>query len=92
MYWQVATETNAKGAKIEYTYNNMGRLIKSVNPTVQITNENGSIQWIKPTEDYYYDASGRLVASRDANGTYANGTSSNGGAKTARDAKRDSRQ
>jgi YD repeat-containing protein len=82
-FGEVATETNAKGAKIEYTYNNMGKLIKSVNPTVQITNENGSTQWIKPTEDYYYDASGRLVASRDANGTYANGSSSNGGAKTA---------
>lgn len=82
-FGEVSTETNAKGAKIEYTYNNMGKLIKAVNPTVQITNENGSTQWIKPTEDYYYDASGRLVASRDANGTYANGSSSNGGAKTA---------
>ncbi|WP_298303583.1 glycohydrolase toxin TNT-related protein [uncultured Erythrobacter sp.] len=82
-FGEVASEINAKGAKIEYTYNNMGKLIKAVNPTVQITNENGTTQWIKPTEDYYYDASGRLVASRDANGTYANGSSSNGGAKTA---------
>ncbi|WP_379551794.1 LysM peptidoglycan-binding domain-containing protein [Qipengyuania sp. DGS5-3] len=82
-FGEVLTETNANGAKIEYTYNNMGRLIKSVNPTVQITKENGSTQWIKPTEEYYYDASGRLVAQRDSNGTYANGNASNGGAKTA---------
>ncbi|GAA4042763.1 LysM peptidoglycan-binding domain-containing protein [Parerythrobacter jejuensis] len=82
-FGETLTETNANGSVIAYTYNNMGRLIKSVNPTVQVTNENGSTQWIKPTEDYYYDASGRLVASRDANGTYANGSSSNGGAKTA---------
>ncbi|WP_432199761.1 polymorphic toxin-type HINT domain-containing protein [Erythrobacter sp. W53] len=82
-FGEVLTEVNANGAKIEYTYNNMGRLIKSVNPTVQITKENGSTQWIKPTEEYYYDASGRLVAQRDSNGTYANGNASNGGAKTA---------
>ena len=82
-FGEIATETNAKGAKIEYTYNNLGRVIKSVNPTVQITNENGTTQWIKPTEDYYYDVSGRLVASRDANGTYSSGSSNNGGSKTA---------
>ncbi len=67
-FGEVLSETNANGARIDYTYNNMGRLIKSENPTVQITNENGSVANVRPTEHYYYDVSGRLVASRDANG------------------------
>lgn len=82
-YGEVATETNAAGAKITYTYNTMGRKIRSESPTVSITLEDGTTRYVKPSEDYYYDASGRLVATRDANGTYATGGSSTNGASKA---------
>ncbi|MCJ2186968.1 GH-E family nuclease [Novosphingobium beihaiensis] len=83
-FGEVTTETNAAGAKISYTYNTMGKLVRSESPTVQITLENGTSIWVKPSEDYYYDKSGRLAAQRDANGTYGTGgTSSNGASKNA---------
>lgn len=83
-FGETATETNANGAVLTYTYNNMGRLIRSESATVEITLENGGKQWIKPSEDYYYDISGRLVATRDGNGIYsAGGTGAAGTSKAA---------
>ncbi len=66
-FGEVASETNALGATIDYSYNTMGRLIKSESPMVAITLENGTVTNVRPTEQYYYDAAGRLVATRDAN-------------------------
>jgi YD repeat-containing protein len=67
-FGEVAAETNANNATVNYTYNTMGRLIKSESPLVSVTAENGGVSTVRPTENYYYDAGGRLVASRDANG------------------------
>lgn len=67
-FGEVAGETNALGATINYTYNTMGKLIRTESPLVEITLENGTVTNVRPTENYYYDAAGRLVASRDANG------------------------
>ncbi|MFC4293401.1 hypothetical protein ACFOWX_13335, partial [Sphingorhabdus arenilitoris] len=67
-FGEVTSETNALGHTLTYTYNNAGKLIKSESPYVNVTAENGAVSNIRPTENYYYDASGRLVASRDANG------------------------
>jgi len=72
-FGEVATETNALNGVTTYSYNKAGRLLRREGPTVQITHENGLTQWVKPSEDYYYDRSGRLVATRDANGEYASG-------------------
>ncbi|MES2443088.1 MAG: LysM peptidoglycan-binding domain-containing protein [Pseudomonadota bacterium] len=66
-FGDVASETNALSATLNYTYNTIGRLIKWESPTVTITLENGTTQSIRPTENYYYDASGRMIGSRDAN-------------------------
>lgn len=83
-FGDVVSETNAAGATTTYSYNNIGRMIRSEGPTVEITLENGAKQWVKPSQDFYYDASGRLVATRDANGSYAaGGTSGNGTSKAA---------
>jgi YD repeat-containing protein len=88
-FGEVTSETDARGKTTEYRYNNMGRQIRKIGPTVEMRRENGATLWIRPTEDYYYDISGRLVATRDAafNETapnYANtGTSSNGAIKDA---------
>ncbi len=70
-FGEVVSETNALGATITYTYNTMGKLTRSESPAISITDETGASFWVKPSEDYYYDISGRLVATRDANGTYA---------------------
>ena len=67
-FGETITEVNALGYQIDYTYNTMGRLIKVESPTVSVTSESGSTSSVRPTEHKYYDVSGRLVASRDANG------------------------
>lgn len=83
-FGDVVSETDAAGATTTYSYNNIGRMIRSEGPSVEITLENGAKQWVKPAQDFYYDASGRLVATRDANGSYAaGGTSGNGTSKAA---------
>lgn len=81
-FGEVASETDARGNTTNYLYNTMGKAIRSIAPAVSITNEDGGSQFVLPTSDYYYDKSGRLVATRDANGSYAaGGTSTAGGAK-----------
>ncbi|RYE72116.1 MAG: hypothetical protein EOO81_04215, partial [Oxalobacteraceae bacterium] len=64
-FGEVASETDALGYTTTYVYNTMGRLARSESPAVSITLENGTSQWVKPSQDFYYDKSGRLVATRD---------------------------
>ncbi len=79
-FGELKSETDARASApghhsytTEYQYNRMGRLVRKVAPTVKMVEENGAEKWIRPTEEYYYDISGRLVATRDANGSYATG-------------------
>lgn len=65
-FGEIASETNALGNTVTYTYNTMGRKVRAESPAVEITDETGAAYWIKPSEDYYYDLGGRLVATRDA--------------------------
>ena len=67
-FGDVVSETNALGHTVDYKHNTMGRLIRTESPQVNVTGENGATTAQRPTEFYYYDRSGRLVASRDANG------------------------
>jgi YD repeat-containing protein len=53
---------------ISYSYNTMGRQIRIESPEVAVTDAAGNTASQRPTEHRYYDVSGRLVASRDANG------------------------
>ncbi|MGJ8671192.1 MAG: hypothetical protein ACSHXK_17035, partial [Oceanococcus sp.] len=66
-FGEVLSETDALGHTTNYTYNNMGRVIKKESPYVSVTSASGAVSNVRPTENYYYDASGRLVANRDAN-------------------------
>ncbi|HEX8225714.1 MAG TPA: polymorphic toxin-type HINT domain-containing protein [Allosphingosinicella sp.] len=66
-FGEIASETNALGATLNYTYNTLGRRIRIENPYVTITLENGTTQSMRPTENYYHDLSGRLLGARDAN-------------------------
>lgn len=65
-FGEIATETNALGHTVTYAYNTMGRKVRAESPAVEITDETGAAYWVKPSEDYYYDLGGRLVATRDA--------------------------
>ena len=75
-FGEVASETDARGQttgqKTDYTYNTLGRVTRRELPTVNWTAENGdktsATQFARPTENYFYDKSGRLVGVQDANG------------------------
>ncbi|GAA4035711.1 DNA/RNA non-specific endonuclease [Parerythrobacter jejuensis] len=67
-FGEVRYEKDALGGDIFYEYNTMGKVWRVQNPSVSIQNENGSTSTVRPTEHYYHDLGGRLVASRDANG------------------------
>ncbi|WP_298333308.1 LysM peptidoglycan-binding domain-containing protein [uncultured Erythrobacter sp.] len=69
-FGEVISETDARGSTLTYTYNTMGRMIRSESPVVSITHVDGSTQLVRPAEDFHYDLSGRLVAQQDANGAY----------------------
>jgi YD repeat-containing protein len=66
-FGDLAWERDARNNQTTYTYNTMGRRISVERPTVTVTSENGTRQDMKPTDRLYYDVSGRLVATRDAN-------------------------
>jgi YD repeat-containing protein len=67
-FGEVESETDAHNQITNYTYNTMGRLIRKESPFVHATAENGATSLIRPTENYAYDISGRLVGTQDANG------------------------
>ncbi|MFM2409443.1 MAG: hypothetical protein RL481_271, partial [Pseudomonadota bacterium] len=78
-FGEVSTEIDARGSAIldpverakwetRYHYNSMGRLVAQENATVSVTAENGLASLARPTENYFYDRSGRRVAMSDANG------------------------
>ncbi|MEQ1540682.1 MAG: DUF6531 domain-containing protein [Novosphingobium sp.] len=75
-FGEVASETGAHvigspGAVTTYTYNTMGRRIRSEAPAVETVDSAGNAYWIKPSQDFYYDLAGRTIGVRDARGTYA---------------------
>jgi YD repeat-containing protein len=66
-FGEVLSETDARSYTTDFSYNSMGRLIQKQSPTVNWTSESGATTTARPTENYYYDLSGRLVGVRDAN-------------------------
>jgi YD repeat-containing protein len=73
-FGEVISETDARGFTTDYVYNVMGRLTQKIMPTVSVTSAAGLVSTTRPTENLYYDVSGRLVASRDANGNLVSQT------------------
>lgn len=67
-FGEIFSESNAERRTTEYRYNTMGRLIERQLPDVRIVLEDGSEDYARTTDSYYYDVSGRLIGSRDANG------------------------
>jgi YD repeat-containing protein len=67
-FGEVTSETDARGNTTNFAYNTMGRLIEKKAPQVAWTSESGAVAYARPTETFYYDLSGRMIGSRDANG------------------------
>ena len=67
-FGEVESETNARGAVTSYEYNTMGRQIKRTLPAVEYIDDSDATVTGTPIEEFYYDASGRQLASRDARG------------------------
>ncbi|HEV2818762.1 MAG TPA: LysM peptidoglycan-binding domain-containing protein [Allosphingosinicella sp.] len=67
-FGETTSETDARNNTTLLFYNTMGRLIRKESPEVSWTDQNGNQANVHPTEHYFYDISGRLVAITDANG------------------------
>jgi YD repeat-containing protein len=73
-FGEVTSETDARGYVTDFFYNTMGRLIETRRPEVAYTTDTGQVLSARPTEQYRYDVSGRLVATRTANGHWTERT------------------
>jgi YD repeat-containing protein len=68
-FGEIASERDVRGNYSYMTYNTMGRLTSRQRPDVQVTAENGTTRSFTPIEYFYYDGSGRAVASKDYRGS-----------------------
>lgn len=73
-FGEVISETDPRGGVTEFTYNTMGRIIEQRRPEVDYVTEAGAPLRARPTEQYRYDISGRLIATRSANGYWTSRT------------------
>lgn len=69
-FGEVAWEKDALGGQTDYSYNTMGRVLQIQRPTVSVTADNGAQSNIRPTEKFFYDVSGRLIGTQDANSVW----------------------
>ncbi len=67
-YGEVTSEIDARGSTTDFAYDAMGRLKQKASPTVSYTNAGGTVASARPIDYYYYDISGRMIATDDANG------------------------
>lgn len=67
-FGEVVQETDARNAVTDYRYNTLGKLVERNAAVVTVVDEHGVATAQRPTERYYYDLSGRMVGTDDANG------------------------
>jgi YD repeat-containing protein len=68
-FGEVATETDGRGNVTTYDYTTEGKVRLRTLPAVNYTDATGTAHTsVNPVERTYYDASGRVVATKDANG------------------------
>ncbi|MDR3410664.1 MAG: hypothetical protein P4L87_06935, partial [Formivibrio sp.] len=67
-FGDVTSQTDARGNTTTYQYNTLGKQAAQISPQVAIANGNGNSTTGNPTTYNYYDISGRLIATRDADG------------------------
>lgn len=59
---------DARGYQTNYQYNDFNQLVRDERPLAEVVSETGARTWVRPVNQWFYDALGRLVATRDANG------------------------
>ncbi|MFI4973113.1 MAG: Ig-like domain-containing protein [Caulobacterales bacterium] len=67
-FGDVTAQVNARGYETDFTYNTEGKLTQQLQPQVSATDATGAQSNVRPAVNSYYDLSGRLVATQDANG------------------------
>jgi YD repeat-containing protein len=67
-FGEVLNETDGNGNVTSFAYNTMGKLIRKTDPQVSITTASGQVQQASPVTEYTYDAVGRVIGYKDANG------------------------
>jgi YD repeat-containing protein len=70
-FGEMVREEDAYNRRTDYSYNSMGRVTQIQRPTVTVTSENGTQSTVRPTEKFFYDISGRLIGTQDANSVAA---------------------
>ena len=60
---------DARGYQTDYQYNDFNQIVRDERPLVQAVSETGVSSWLRPVNRWFYDAFGRLVGTRDANGS-----------------------
>jgi len=58
---------DARGYQTDYEYNSFNQIVREKRPTVLVVSEAGVRTWLRPSNEWFYDAFGRLVGTRDAN-------------------------
>ncbi|WP_295946573.1 DUF6531 domain-containing protein [uncultured Xanthomonas sp.] len=64
----VVSSTDARGATTYYDYNELNQVVFEARPGVRVVSASGEETMRWPQTSWYYDAAGRLIATRDANG------------------------
>lgn len=59
---------DARGFETQYRYNDQNKLVQEIRPEVKVVNRDGTEVRMRPTITNEYDAHGRVVATKDANG------------------------
>lgn len=70
----VVQATDANGNVTDYRFNDFNQVVLETRATVKVVNSDGSEGNERPVNAWYYDAIGRLVGQRDANGNVRNNT------------------
>ncbi|WP_394540515.1 putative Ig domain-containing protein [Lysobacter enzymogenes] len=67
--WGNVLETvDARGYRTNYRYNELDQVVRDERPLVEAVSETGASTWTRPVNEWFYDAFGRLIGTRDANG------------------------
>jgi YD repeat-containing protein len=64
----VLEQTDPRGHVTSWVYNDRNQAIRQLAPTVLVVSEDGTQAMARPETRWMYDAAGRLIAVRDANG------------------------
>lgn len=59
---------DGRGYQTNYQYNDQNKLVRETRPLVKVVKDTVEGTWQRPEQFWYYDALGRLVGNRDANG------------------------